>query len=210
MRPIRSQPRQSQLLYSTYLGGSSADTTEGLCMHRSGTAVVMGHARSSNFPITNGALSTKKNGTRDAYVAMLDLLPEGTARFGNATPGCAGEEGIGVISDPAVGSSDFAITGFNAHRLQPGLLAVSGQRLNSGFQLGGVELWIDLAQPPVVLLPVTSGPFGAVKIPMPIPNDPLVAGTKVYGQFLWFGATGPSCPLFGMSATQALEIEIQN
>jgi hypothetical protein len=45
----------SKLLFSTFLGGSSADFAEALALTRTGEIVVTGFTQSSNFPTTNGA-----------------------------------------------------------------------------------------------------------------------------------------------------------
>jgi hypothetical protein len=45
----------SELVYSTYLGGSSEDRPTGIEVDESGTAIVAGHTRSADFPTTPGA-----------------------------------------------------------------------------------------------------------------------------------------------------------
>ena len=46
------------LVYSTYLGGSGDDVTQGIAVDSSGNAYVAGYTTSSNFPTTLGALQT--------------------------------------------------------------------------------------------------------------------------------------------------------
>ena len=48
----------SGLVYSTYLGGSDADSGFGIAVDGAGSAYVTGSTRSTNFPTTAGAAQT--------------------------------------------------------------------------------------------------------------------------------------------------------
>jgi alpha-tubulin suppressor-like RCC1 family protein len=62
----------SELLYSTYLGGSGADTGHSLVVDKAGTAYVFGTTRSADFPATGGAYQTALAGSENFYVARLN------------------------------------------------------------------------------------------------------------------------------------------
>ena len=73
----------SALVYSTYLGGSSAypgggadDNGQGIAVDASGSAYVTGDTGSANFPTTPGAVQTTFNGNvrfgSDAFVTKLN------------------------------------------------------------------------------------------------------------------------------------------
>src|SRR5713226_9516189 len=62
----------SALVYSTYLGGSSFDSGQGIAVDSSGDAYVTGYTSSSNFPATAGALQTTFGGGADAFVSKLN------------------------------------------------------------------------------------------------------------------------------------------
>ncbi len=63
----------SNLLYSTYLGGSSQDEGEGIGVDSSGNAYVTGITASSDFPLTpTKALRTSFGGSSEAFVTGLD------------------------------------------------------------------------------------------------------------------------------------------
>ncbi|MDK9701268.1 MAG: T9SS type A sorting domain-containing protein [bacterium] len=62
----------SQLLASTYLGGSNADQLQGLAKFSNGNLAVFGTTYSSNFPITTDAISTSLHGRTDCYLSLLD------------------------------------------------------------------------------------------------------------------------------------------
>jgi Bacterial Ig-like domain (group 3)/Chitobiase/beta-hexosaminidase C-terminal domain/Beta-propeller repeat len=66
----------SALAYSTFLGGSAANTAAGIALDASGNAFVVGRTNSDDFPITPGAIQTTRSGT-DAFVSKLN--PAGSA-----------------------------------------------------------------------------------------------------------------------------------
>ncbi len=49
----------SGLIYSTFLGGTQADTARGIALDSAGNAYVAGSAKSAEFPLVAGSLSTK-------------------------------------------------------------------------------------------------------------------------------------------------------
>jgi hypothetical protein len=61
------------LLYSTFLGGSSADTGYGIAVDSSGSAYIIGTTWSSDFPTTPGAFQTT-NPRYSAFVTKLNPL----------------------------------------------------------------------------------------------------------------------------------------
>lgn len=76
-------PTGSGLVYSTYLGGSSDDSAQGIALGNAGAAYVVGTTQSSNFPHTTGAYqATFGGGTcgtapntytcRDAFVTVIN------------------------------------------------------------------------------------------------------------------------------------------
>ncbi len=60
------------LIFSTFLGGSSADHGTAIALHSDGSLYVAGEALSSNFPTTAGAFSQSLAGQHDGFVAHLD------------------------------------------------------------------------------------------------------------------------------------------
>ena len=64
-------PDGSQLLYSTYLGGSSIDSAHQMVLDDSGSIHIAGYTESSDFPTTSGALSRTKNGLTDGFVTKF-------------------------------------------------------------------------------------------------------------------------------------------
>ncbi|MFB3896979.1 MAG: SBBP repeat-containing protein [bacterium] len=62
----------SALIYSTYLGGSSNDYGQGICVDSDGNAYITGHTYSNNFPTTSGAYDTTYNGGEDTFISKLN------------------------------------------------------------------------------------------------------------------------------------------
>ena len=64
-------PTGSNLVYSTYLGGSVSDQGIGIAVDGTGNSYVTGITSSSNFPTTVGALDTTHNGAFDVFVVKI-------------------------------------------------------------------------------------------------------------------------------------------
>jgi Beta-propeller repeat len=62
----------SALTFSTYLGGTGGDASQGIAVGRFGNIYVTGLASSSNFPTTAGAFQTVRGGLSDAFVTKLN------------------------------------------------------------------------------------------------------------------------------------------
>lgn len=70
-------PSGTALIYSTYLGGSGADSASGIAVDSSGDVYVTGSATSSNFPTTLGAFQTAQAGNTNGFVTKIN--PSGSA-----------------------------------------------------------------------------------------------------------------------------------
>lgn len=63
----------SSLVYSTFLGGASADGITDIAVDATGSVYVAGYTQSTDFPTTNGAFDrTYNGGGSDAFIAKLD------------------------------------------------------------------------------------------------------------------------------------------
>lgn len=116
-------PSGSQLVYSTYLGGSGDDVGLAIAVDSSGSAYVMGATSSTDFPTTPGAFQGLLSGGTDVYVAKLN--DRGSVLLYSTYIGGSGHESItpctlsfppgGIAVDPfgnayvagATTSSDF-------------------------------------------------------------------------------------------------------
>lgn len=82
----------TDLVYSTYLGGSDEDYVFGLAIDGSGNAYVTGFTPSTNFPTTGGAFQPSIGGGFDAYVTKLNAA--GSALTYSSYLGGTGNEGL--------------------------------------------------------------------------------------------------------------------
>lgn len=92
----------SQVVYSTYAGGSSDDVLKAMAVRPDGTVVLAGSTKSSNFPIGNGAQSSL-NGSSDGFVLVLDPSQAGLNAIFYGT--YLGGSGNDTANDVAVDSS---------------------------------------------------------------------------------------------------------
>jgi hypothetical protein len=91
-------PSGSGLVYSTYLGGTSADVVWDIAVDSSGHAYVTGYATSTNFPTTAGAFQTSLAGSHNAFVTKLN--PSGSGLVYSTYLGGGGlDYGLGIAVD---------------------------------------------------------------------------------------------------------------
>lgn len=95
-------PPGSQIVYSTYAGGSGEDVLKAMAVRPDGTVVLAGSTKSSNFPIGNGAQSAL-NGSSDGFVLVLDPSQAGLSAIFYGT--YLGGSGDDSANDVAVDSS---------------------------------------------------------------------------------------------------------
>ena len=100
----------SDLLYSTFLGGSSSDWGGAIAVDESGAAYVTGLTYSSDFPTTTGAFDTTHNGDYDAFVVKLNAAGSGLV-YASFLGGTSGDDGYAITVD---GSGAAYVTGETA------------------------------------------------------------------------------------------------
>ena len=111
------QSDASDLLYSTFLGGSSNDRGSAIAVDGAGSAYVAGYTSFSDFPTTVGAFDTSYNGDAEAFVVKLNAAGTGLA-YATFLGGNGWDAGWGIAVDEAgnayvtgeTQSSDFPTT----------------------------------------------------------------------------------------------------
>jgi hypothetical protein len=89
-------PAGSALVYSTYLGGGSADDAYAIAVDAAGNAYITGRTNSSDFPLTNAIQSTRF--AFDMFVSEIN--PAGSALvFSTFIGGTGSESGRGIAVD---------------------------------------------------------------------------------------------------------------
>jgi gliding motility-associated-like protein len=87
----------SNLLFSTYLGGSINEAPESIIVDNNNNLLVLGHSYSSDFPITTGAYDISQNGGSDIIVTKFNAT--GTALLGSTFIGGSGDDGVNYSDD---------------------------------------------------------------------------------------------------------------
>jgi len=87
---LKLNPFGTALVYSTLLGGSSADNGTAVAVDASGNAYLAGDTASSDFPTTAAAVQANKRGGTDGFAAKLD--PSGKTLLYSTFLGGAGED----------------------------------------------------------------------------------------------------------------------
>ncbi|MBI2828549.1 MAG: Ig-like domain-containing protein, partial [Acidobacteria bacterium] len=143
----------SDLVYSTYLGGGSTESGNGIAVDAVGHAYVTGQTLTSGstpFPTTAGALDLARDGSSDAFVTKLNLAGSGLSDLVYSTylGGGGTERGNGVALDAALnvyvtgqtlssGSTPFPTT---AGAFQTGLNGTSNDAFVTKLNLAGSGL----------------------------------------------------------------------
>lgn len=108
------QADASDLLYSTFLGGSSSnygsswDQSYGIAVDASGAAYITGETNSWDFPTRPGAFQTALRGTSDTFVVKLNATGSGLA-YATFLGGVYDEDGYDIAVD---GDGAAYITGW--------------------------------------------------------------------------------------------------
>lgn len=199
----------SGIVYSSYLGGGgnsyfSSDYGQDIGVDVFGHAHVTGYTESFSFPLQN-PFQGIYGGFKDAFLAKLETLPLGVNRYGLTTAACQGTIAIDITDIPKAGIT-VNIISTNAPPNGQGVLLLGSSQDVMGTIIAGVTLHVNLAQQPVLTLPVTSDGNGYGQMTVPIPAGAI--GLTAYGQFIW--ANTSTCGGNGtLSASDALAITVQ-
>jgi hypothetical protein len=105
----RLNPTLSKLFYSTFLGGSGEDFSNGLSISSTGRVAVVGTA-TSGYPTTPNAFMPNYPGAQTAaFVTTLDLVLNGVSLSGESTQACNGPLVANATSEPYQGNQAFGL-----------------------------------------------------------------------------------------------------
>jgi hypothetical protein len=133
----------TQLLYSTYLGGSFADFSKGIAVDSQGNAYVTGYTFSTDFPVTATAVQSKNAGPYTAFLAKI-VADGSTLAYSTYLGGSSGDAAEAVAVDRTGNayltgytlSSDFPVTSAVQPKLQQGCLTKAPPGFMSRANLG--------------------------------------------------------------------------
>jgi hypothetical protein len=124
-------PTGSNLVYSTYLGGSGRDNGTGISVNPNGEAYVTGFTGSLHFPFTPAALDSTLNGNFDAFLTVVDRFGTGFA-YSSYLGGNGDDMGRALATDA---TGDAFITGqtTGSFPTTPGAFDTTANGLEDGF-----------------------------------------------------------------------------
>ncbi len=127
----------SNLVYSTYLGGSSDDVAINVTVSPAGEVIVTGYTESvavQPFPITPGAFDVSPNGQLDCFVTRLNVTGTGLV-FSTLLGGSRSDAGHGVVldSDGNVILAGSSLDGTTDFPTTPGAFSTSHAGQNDVF-----------------------------------------------------------------------------
>ena len=89
----------SNLLFSTYLGGSSNEEPESIITDNSNNLLILGRSYSTDFPVTAGAYDVSLNGGADIIVTKFNAT--GTALLASTFVGGNADDGVNISGHEA-------------------------------------------------------------------------------------------------------------
>jgi len=133
----------TQLLYSTYLGGSFADYSKGIAVDSHGNAYVTGYTFSTDFPVTATAFQSKNAGPYNAFLAKIGA-DGSTLEYSTYVGGSSGDAAEAIAVDRTGNayltgytvSSDFPVTNAVQPKLRQGCSTAPPPGLMSRANLG--------------------------------------------------------------------------
>lgn len=196
----------ADLHYFTYLGAGPQLHpfplgTLTLDVHFGADAIltVAGYTTDAMYPVPNGA-STTWAGLFDGVVVRVDPMPASAVRAGPSTPACAGPIYCSVNSEPAPGNAAFEIAATNAPPNAIGAI-VLGTAITPPVPVLGILAHLDPGTAAVGPVVVADG-LGHARLPLPLPNVPLVTVP-----LQWLFVTTPQCTNGGfLCASERIDI----
>ncbi len=141
-------PAGTNLIYSTYLGGSSVDNSLAIAVDASGNAYITGYTWSTDFTLVNTFQGVYGGGNADAFVTMVNA--SGTAfKYSSYLGGSNQEYGTGIAVDTL---GNTYVTGWTRSLDFPLKSAKQANKKGTVFTKDAFITKIDHSRPPVLTL----------------------------------------------------------
>jgi len=99
---------ETDLVWSTFLGGGDPDQGRGIVVDNSGNVYVTGYTESVDFPTTSGAFDETSNGLRDVFVVKINEMGS-TLEYSTIVGGSSDDRGYDIAVDD---SGNAYVTGY--------------------------------------------------------------------------------------------------
>jgi hypothetical protein len=187
----------SQLLYSTYFGGTTFwEYAEGIAIDSLGDVIIVGYTHAPDFPTTPGSLMPEYGpglDTNHGFVLKFAFGPWSNLGHSLASSGALAPSLLGEGSLEAGSAGSIALS--QAKPFAPAYLVVGLTRLDAPFKGG------TMVPHPLLLLPLATDVSGGLLLSWAWWPPGLPAGTAMYMQYWIADAGGPA----GLSASNGLQ-----
>ena len=132
----------------------------------------------------------------------------GNIVYGTGSPDCSGYQGLLGTTRATVGNTDYALRATNALPYAVGTLLVGNEAVTASVPgpLGGVVMHVGPSA--LVSRVLVADESGSSWTPMPIPDNPALAGVELAHQVVWFQPVA-TCAPNGFSSTRGLLVQIR-
>jgi hypothetical protein len=141
-----------------------------------------------------------------ATTLSLQWSYPGVSDIGGPSPGCAGPADCWTNGSPVAGTAGFGLSCVGAHPNSTTAFALGVAALPVPAAVGGMNIWINPAQPYVTGLRPTNA-IGSAFYALPIPATASVVGLSLFGQCL--SLEPPGCKPMNLSASNAMRLVVQ-
>ncbi|MDA1052496.1 MAG: tandem-95 repeat protein [Planctomycetota bacterium] len=135
-------PTGSQLLYSTFLGGSGGEHGYGVAVDPAGDIYVAGDTGSATFPTTAGSFQTVfAAGFEDGFVAKFSALPRANGTIGDFVWHDVDGDGVQDVGEPGIaGATVNLLNGDNFNFIANTTTDANGMYLFPGLNTGNYTI----------------------------------------------------------------------
>ncbi len=125
--------------------------------------------------------------------------------YGKGTKGTAGRlPEIHHFGAAYLGNRNFAIQLENAKPRSAGVLVIGGKASNT--TVSGLQILVDLANPPAILFTAGTSALGEAKLALPLPSDPKLSASKIFAQ--WLVVDSGASSSLGFAASRGMNFEL--
>ncbi|WP_449405392.1 PKD domain-containing protein [Methanolacinia paynteri] len=132
-------PDGSNLVYSTYFGGSNYEYAYGIDLDNEGSLYVTGRTKSNNYPVTADAYQNSLSGSYDAFLFKMNIA-ERSLTYSTYLGGTGNDYGYGISVDD---DDDAYITGYTKSPDFPVTVNANQDALGGGMDVFVSKLNLD-------------------------------------------------------------------